>query len=204
MNPYEAEISQIIQKDNGYLLISSIEKHGIFRKYAYMYLSERPEIKKLGRGIYCTPSTIPDMMFVVTKRNKKAILSHQSALYLNDLITSKPIKIAVTVPKEYMRGHLKANDYDVYRSTEKLFPIGRMDTTSKLGNPVVCYDRERTVLDIIRELQWKHHFEDEIAASKAIRKYFQNEDLRNLPKLYEYAEKFHCKNMVQICANILL
>jgi hypothetical protein len=204
MSKYEAEIDRIIKEDNGYLLISSVEKHGIFRKYAYEYLSDRPEIKKLGKGIYCTPMAIPDMMFVVTRRNKKAVLSHQSALYLNDLLPSPPVRIALTVPTLYMRSHLNPRDYDVYRSAEDLFPVGRLRMLSKLGNPVVCYDRERAVLDIIRELNRKHHFEDEIAASRAIRLYFQNPDFRNLPKLYEYADLFHCRDMVKMCADILI
>lgn len=50
MSKYEAEIDRIIKEDNGYLLISSVEKHGIFRKYAYEYLIGPPRDKKTWKG----------------------------------------------------------------------------------------------------------------------------------------------------------
>lgn len=204
MSKYDSEFESIILEDRGYLLISSVEAHGIYRRYAYEYLSEHPEIKKLGKGIYCTPLAIPDMMYVVSRRNKKAVLSHQSALYLNDLIPSNPLRIALTVPADYMRAHIDPKNYDVYRCKEDYISVGRVQMLTKLGNPVIAYDRERAVLDAIRELKRAHRYEDELAVSRAIRLYFQNDEFRDLPKLYQYADIFNCRDMVKTCADILL
>ena len=202
---FDDEISAIIREDRGYLLISSVEAHGIHREYAYQYLRDRGGFTKLDRGVYVSPSAIPDIFYSFCLRNRKAVLSHEAALYIHGLIGSWDHLITATVPQGYNAKHITTlKEASIYYIDSARFNIGTIRRDSPLGNPVTVYDPERTICDIIRERKYAHRMKDDLMFIRVLQKYFSDRFPHDTLKLFEYSEAFGVTKKVNLYRDMLL
>ena len=82
---------------------------------------------------------------------------------------------------------------------KELFEIGKVEQLSPFGRMLLAYDKERTVLDIIRD---KDRIEGQIFR-ETIRTYFLNTDI-NMLKLSQYAVLMNMEDELRQYTEIML
>lgn len=199
---YNSQFELLMEQNNGYLRIAQLEAMGIDRYYAYPYI-RKEKLKKVARGVYCDADMQPDQCYLVCLRNNKAILSHESAAYVNGLIEAEPGTVSVTVPQGYNTIHLTDKWVTVYQIDRSLYELGSHKKTDPAGNPVTTYDPERTICDLVRQLDYKKHIDEDLAYH-AMATYFSNEYPRSMENLLDYSRKMGIKEKVRIFVNAYL
>ncbi len=197
MNPIE-RIRKIIKDQNGLLLTADLKKYGIPRTYL-SNLVKKGEIQRVSRGIYTSPDYLIDEMATTQARYKKAIFSHESALYLLDLTDRTPLFFSMTVPAGYNAASLKANGIKVYFVKRSLYQLGLVTAKSPHGNDIRSFNLERTICDVLRNRnQIDSHFINE-----SLKRYVKRDD-KNIHALYAYAKKFRVQKFVREYIEVLL
>ena len=194
----EQRIQTVLQNQNGMLFTQDLVKRGIPRSYLTI-LEKKGKIQRIGRGVYVSTSTIADDMAALQSQYKKAIFSHETALFLLDLTDRSPLFFSVTVPSGYNATALKARGAKVYFVKPALFSLGEITSKTSGGNDVKTYSPERTVCDLIRsrnqiDVQLLH---------EALKRYVQRKD-RNLDQLFQYAQLFRIEKVLRTYIEVLL
>ena len=81
MTKYE-KMDSLVENNGGYLLTSAVQEAGISRTYLMRYVRER-DMERVEQGIYISPDTWPDPLFILQLKNAGVIYSHETALYLH-------------------------------------------------------------------------------------------------------------------------
>ena len=104
----------------------------------------------------------------------------------------------VTIPSKYNSRYLKSSEYKFSYIKDELYEIGIAKVMTPYNNEVYCYDIERTICDIIRDKNKieKYQFTDAL-------KRYSNLKVKDISKLYKYAEKFNIKSEVKKYIEIL-
>ena len=191
-------IDKILEKNNGYLTISNVVKDNISKPTIYNYL-QKNNFEQVARGIYVSSDTWIDDLYLLHLRYKQAIFSHETALFLHDLIDREPIKYAITLKAGYNSPQLKATDIDVYNVKKELFNIGLSNVITSFGNTVPVYNMERTICDILKK---RNYIEKEIIIS-SLKVYVKKKD-KNLGQLMKYAEMFRVVKILKPYLEVLL
>ena len=84
MTKYE-KMDSLVENNGGYLLTSAVQEAGISRTYLMRYVRER-DMERVEQGIYISPGTWPDPLFILQLKNAGVIYSHETALYLHGLV----------------------------------------------------------------------------------------------------------------------
>ena len=191
-------IKKTIKENNGYLFIEEANDIGVSRTYLSDYITKE-NLEKVDNGIYILPNIWPDNLYILNKKNKRVIFSHETALMLHKLTECEIYQISVTVPKTYNATHLRKNGCIVYHNDDVLYNLGVITISTSYNNDVKVYDMERTICDII-----KHKNKIEIGIfTNAVREYVKRKD-KNITKLLEYAEIMKIKNKVLSYLEVLL
>ena len=104
----------------------------------------------------------------------------------------------VTVPSKYNSRLLKAANYKFSYIKEELYELGKATIKTPYGNKVFCYDIERTICDIIRDKNKieKYQFVDALKRYTSLK-------VKDIAKLYKYAERFGIKDEVKKYIEVL-
>ena len=155
-------------------------------------------IERVAKGLYIDSSKMEDSYYIFQYKCPKAIFSHETALYFHDLTDRTPIEFMVTVPSKYNSRYLKSSEYKFSYIKDELYEIGIEKVRTPYNNEVYCYDIERTICDIIRDKNKieKYQFMDAL-------KRYSNLKVKDISKLYKYAEKFNIKSEVKKYIEIL-
>ena len=121
----------------------------------------------------------------------KAIFSYNTALYFYEMTERTPIKIDVTVYREY-NPHRFKDFVNVYKVNKEFFDLGVVEKKSPQGMKVKTNNLERTVCDIIKD---KDSIDIEIR-NKAIKKVIKSMEF-NASKMFEYAKKMNIYDKVK-------
>lgn len=146
---------------------------------------QRGDIIRDSRGIYYLPGSAPDDMFVTQLLYKRGIYSHESAVLLWQYGSYSPFKHRLTFPRGY---HVESFEERMVQPTfvdKKYYEIGVTEVNSWHGNPLVVYDRERTVLDMLADRNAQAFVVEEMLAD-----YSRDKD-KDIASLYQYAEKMN-------------
>jgi predicted transcriptional regulator of viral defense system len=194
----EQRIQTVLQKQNGMLFTQDLVKRGIPRSYLSI-LEKKGKIQRIGRGVYASTSAIGDDMAALQSQYKKAIFSHETALFLLDLTDRSPLFFSVTVPSGYNATALKAHGAKVYFVKPELFSLGEITSKTPGGNDVKTYSPERTICDLIRnrnqiDVQLLH---------EALKRYVQRKD-RDLDHLFQCARLFRIEKVLRTYIEVLL
>lgn len=184
------KILKIMKKNNEIITPSQLEEKGISR----IYLSKMEEdgiIERIDRGIYVTKDFKYDEYFLFQLKYPKAIFSYNTALYFYEMTERTPIKMDVTVYREYNPHRFK--DYvNVYKTSKELYELGMTEKKSPQGMSVRTYNLERTVCDIIKD---KESIDIEIR-NKAIKKAIKSKEF-SASKMFDYAKKMNIYDKVK-------
>ncbi|WP_223643519.1 type IV toxin-antitoxin system AbiEi family antitoxin domain-containing protein [Planococcus sp. 4-30] len=110
---YTTQLLDLITKQNGLVLTRDAEAAGIPRYYLTL-LARQGLIERVSHGIYVSPETFEDDLYMLQARSPQLIFSHETALYLHDLTDRDPITYSVTVPVGYHNRLLTDGGLQVY------------------------------------------------------------------------------------------
>lgn len=184
------KILKIMKKNNEIITPSQLEEKGISRVYLSK-LEKEGIIEKIDRGIYVTKNFKYDEYYLFQLKYPKAIFSYNTALYFYEMTERTPIKMDVTVYREYNPHRFK--DYvNVYKVSKEFYNLGVIEKKSPQGMKVRTYNLERTVCDIIKD---KDSLDIEIR-NKAIKKCIRSKEF-NASRIFEYAKKMNIYDKVK-------
>ena len=193
----EEKILKLMKNNNGLIKTSEIVSNKI-NKMALIILVQKGVIERIERGLYIDSDKMEDSYFIFQYKCPKAVFSHETALYFHDLSDRTPIEIMITVPYGYNSRLLKDNNYKFSYIKDELYELGKIKIKTPYGNDVYCYDIDRTICDIIRDKNKieKYQFIDAL-------KRYSDLKIKDILKLYNYAEKFNIKNEVKNYMEVL-
>ena len=184
------KILKIMKNNNEIITPAQLEEKGISR----VYLSKMQEegiIERIERGIYVTKDFKYDEYYLFQLKYPKAIFSYNTALYFYEMTERTPIKMDVTVYREY-NPHRFKDFVNVYKVSKELYDLGVIEKKSPQGMKVKTYNLERTVCDIIKD---KDSIDIEIR-NKAIKKVIKSKEF-NASKMFEYAKRMNIYDKVK-------
>ena len=184
------KILKIMKKNNEIITPAQLEAKGISRVYLSR-MEEEGIIERIDRGIYATKDFKYDEYYLFQLKYPKAIFSYNTALYFYEMTERTPIKMDVTVYREY-NPHRFKDLVNVYKVSKELYDLGVIEKKSPQGMKVKTYNLERTVCDIIKD---KDSIDIEIR-NKAIKKCIKNKEF-NASKMFEYAKKMNIYDKVK-------
>lgn len=184
------KILKIMKNNNEIITPAQLEEKGISRVYL-SNMEKEGIIERIERGIYVTKDFKYDEYYLFQLKYPKAIFSYNTALYFYEMTERTPIKMDVTVYREY-NPHRFKDFVNVYKVSKEFFDLGVVEKKSPQGMKVKTYNLERTVCDIIKD---KDSIDIEIR-NKAIKKCIKNKEF-NASKMFEYAKKMNIYDKVK-------
>lgn len=155
-------------------------------------------IYKVGRGIYQIADAWEDELYTLHMKYPRGIVSHETALYIHGFTDRTPSVYTMTFPKGYNAPSLKNENVIVKRVIPKIYKLGLSEGLSFNGNPIILYDLERTLCDILRGDS------TDIQIVKDAMKRYARYNGKNINKLFSCAETLHVKKKVLQYMEVLL
>lgn len=194
----ENKLQQLVDKQNGFIQTSDALDVGVSKPTLYKYLDEQ-DFKKVAHGIFVSPTATPDPMYIISLRSKQAIFSHDSALYLHDMVSKLPENHTVTVRTGYNPSNLTAGGIKVYTIKAGHHELGLTSARTASGYKVPTYNIERTICDVIRS----RNDMDSKTFQDALKNYAKRTD-RDIKLLMEYARTFRVDKILMKYLEVLL
>lgn len=193
----EEKVLELMKNNNGILKTKDLYNNQI-NTIVLTRLVRKGLLERVAKGLYIDSSKMEDSYYIFQYKCPKAIFSHETALYFHDLTDRTPIEFMVTIPSKYNSRYLKSSEYKFSYIKDELYEIGIAKVMTPYNNEVYCYDIERTICDIIRDKNKieKYQFTDAL-------KRYSNLKVKDISKLYKYAEKFNIKSEVKKYIEIL-
>ena len=189
-----------IKENNGIITTKEALNLGI-HKDVLKELTVKGELKKIANGLYVLPNESIDEYLYFSYRIPKGIFSHETAAYLQGLSTRMPLVYVMTVKIGDNVSRVKsAKDNIVFKYAKKnYYDIGETSIISPFGREILVYDKERTILDIIKD---KDRIDAQVF-SEAMKFYFAGKE-KNLLKLSKYAIKMNMEQALKRYTEVLL
>lgn len=184
------KILKIMKKNNEIITPAKLEEKGISRVYLSR-MEEEGIIERIDRGIYVTKDFKYDEYYLFQLKYPKAIFSYNTALYFYEMTERTPIKMDVTVYREY-NPHRFKDLVNVYKVSKELYNLGVTERKSPQGMKVKTYNLERTVCDIIKDKDCL----DIETRNKAIKKCIKSKEF-SASTMFEYAKKMNIYDKVK-------
>ena len=189
-----------IKENNGIITTKEALSLGI-HKDVLKELTTKGELEKIATGLYVLPDENIDEYLYFSYRIPKGIFSHETAAYLQGLSTRMPLIYVMTIKVGDNVSRVKSvrNNIIFKYIKEDYYDIGRITIISPFGREISVYDKERTILDIIKD-------NDRIDAqvfSEAIKSYFLSKE-KNLLNLSKYAIKMNMEKALKRYTEVFL
>ena len=195
----EELISKIVEKNNGYITRKEINEAGIPSIYLTRYVKNNG-LKQIVRGFYAKEEWVVDPYFVFQYTYPKFIYSFNSAIYLHGLGDILPNYLEVTGPLNYRPMSKARSDIITHTDTVKeTYNLGIIKITTSMGNIVKCYDKEKTICDLVR-FKEKTEFETYV---KALNRYGKSKDI-DVNKLIKYARIMKIEDKVRTLMEVII
>jgi predicted transcriptional regulator of viral defense system len=198
MESKQSLLDRLIEERGGLVFTKDITDAGISRDYLSK-MARTGCLKRLDRGAYLAEDSYDDEMYRLQFRHGRAVFSHDTALFLHDLSDRESLTPSVTVPSGYNARRLKEFPTSVFFINKELYSLGMTECVTAFGNSIVCYDMERAICDVIR-----NRSRTDIAIITDAMKRYSAGRKKNIPKLMEYAEKFHVTKLIRSYLEVLL
>ncbi|NTW96702.1 MAG: abortive phage infection protein [Erysipelotrichaceae bacterium] len=192
------KLEALIKKQNGTVLSSDLDKLSIPRIYLAKLVKEK-KLERVSWGIYTQLDTIEDEMYILQKKYKKFIFSHETALFLHDLSDRTPLKYCVTVPSGTKISKKLSDRLKIYYIKGEYHILGVIETQTALGNPIKIYNSERTICDILRS---KSRIDQQIF-SDALKRFGRSKQI-DFYLLSDYSNKFKGERTLRTYIELIL
>ncbi len=189
-----------LEKNNG--IISSKEAVSLgVRKNIFSELIKKEKLIKIANGLYALPNEEIDEYMYFMHRIPQGIFSHDTALYLNGLSTRMPLVYTMTVKSGYNVSRIKERGQSINFKyiSEELIGLGKIQLKNPYGRKVYVYNKERSILDIIRD---KNNIDTQIF-NESLNLYFKSSE-KNILRLSEYALKMNMEKALRTYTEVLL
>ena len=195
---YHKLLETLLLEKEGMLLTKDIIEAGISKQLLSKYV-KKGYIERVAQGVYLSKDAFEDEMYVLQARSKKAIFSHETALYLHDLTDRDPLQYTVTLPSGYNASNFKNDGIYVYFIKNDLLNLGVEYGKTPFGRNIRVYNKERTICDIVRN----RNVIDSAIINEGIRRYLSEKE-KDIPKLLQYAEKFRVEKIIRQYVEVLI
>lgn len=182
---------------DGMITTAQFTAAGIHRS-VLQRLVEDGELYRYDRGIYLKNDTWEDDFYLLQKKYRRGIYSHDTALYLHGYSDRTPLQYTMTFPKGYNAPSLKQEPVIIKRVIQENYSFGIAEIISPCGNRIYVYDLERTLCDILRGKG-----SDIQIINDAMKRYAASKE-KDLFKLMQYAEQLRVKPKVLHYMEVLL
>ncbi len=187
----QEKIKKLLKQNNGIITTKQIEEIGISRVHIKQFI-ENGIIERVKKGIYISSDMIEDEFYIFQLKNKNAIFSYNTAMYLFRASERTPDKIDVTVYSGYNVQRFP-NNMRVHYVKKDLLNLGVVMINSPSGFKVKVYNMERTICDILKD---RNTGVDKEQTNKFIRNMIVHNQV-DLNKIWEYAKKLKCAKQLE-------
>ncbi len=192
------KLDSLMNEYGGTIQTFQVLNNGISKTVFYGYVKERG-LEQAAHGVYVSPDSWTDTMYILHLRCEQAVFSHETALFFHDLTDREPLKYAVTVRTGYNPSRLQEEGFKVYTIKKELHEAGITTMQTSFGHAVPVYDMERTICDLLRS---RKNIEIQVFQD-ALKRYVGRTD-KNLRMLMKYAAMFHVENILRPYLEVLL
>lgn len=178
------KLNHIFEKYNGNLPVKVAIEEGINRetlRKAFL----RGDLSKPYPAGYTLPDAFVDDYFFIQSILTRGIVSHESAAMFYEYGNFNPFYCYMTFPRGYHNPNVAKYKVRETFVNKDHYNLGMSEVKTWFGNKIVCYDKERTVLDILSS----PHSSAEVM--EKVWKDYLNDEERNLERLFEYQEKMN-------------
>lgn len=183
--------------ENGIITSAQVTEAGLHCN-SLQQLVKDGEIYRFGRGLYVRRNSWEDDFYLLQKKYRRGIYSHDTALYLLGYSDRTPAKYTMTFPKGYNAPSLKQETIIIKRVVPENYEFGQIQIKSPAGNLIRTYDLERTLCDILRG-----NGSDIQIITDAMKRYAASGE-KNIHKLMQYAERLRVRPKVLRYLEVLL
>lgn len=187
----QEKIKKLLKQNNGIITTKQIEEIGISRVHIKQFI-ENGIIERVKKGIYISSDMIEDEFYIFQLKNKNAVFSYNTAMYLFRASERTPDKIDVTVYSGYNVQRFP-NNMRVHYVKKDLLNLGVVMVNSPSGFKVKVYNMERTICDILKD---RNTGVDKEQTNKFIRNMIVHNQV-DLNKIWEYAKKLKCTKQLE-------
>ena len=191
-------LDKLLEEQNGYIRLIDAQNEGV-SKYSVLDYIRKNEMEKIAPGIYISPEALEDRLYSIQLRNRKIVLSHETALYIHNLSDREPFLPVVTVVRGYNAKHLKEDGVVVHTVRPEWLELGLTKEQTFIGNTVRIYDKERCICDIIKN---KKRMDIQVF-QMALTSYFSDNE-KNIHILMKYAGIMGVSDKVRQYTEVLL
>jgi hypothetical protein len=183
----------IILNENTPIITAKDLKDNGFNRYSISKYLENDILQKLSFGKYYLKDNPPDEFFTIQTRSQKIVFSHSTALYLLNMSDRVSVVYDITVPQGYNVQRIKRDfpSTNFYYIKPELWRLGLQTVETSFGFKINVYDKERTVLDIIKN---KKRIDYQIFI-QAVKEYFKKEN--NFRKILKYSKIMNLEDKVR-------
>ena len=195
---YTEQLDCLMDKYKGMLQTFQVLEAGVSKPSFYAYIKKRG-LKQVSHGIYISPDSWMDSLYLLHLRYKHAIFSHETALFFHDLTDREPLKYTITLKTGCNPTRLQTDGFQVYTIKKELHGLGIITMQTPFGHPVPVYDMERTVCDLLRS---RRNIEIRVLQD-ALKRYVNRKD-KNLHTLMQYASLLRVEKLLRQYLEVLL
>ena len=112
------KLDLLLRECGGTIQTFQVLNNGISKSVFYAYVKERG-LEQAAHGVYVSPDTWTDAMYLLHLRCGQAVFSHETALFFHDLTDREPLKYTITVRTGYNPSRLHAL-LEAYSKEKKL------------------------------------------------------------------------------------
>lgn len=192
------QLDNLVEAENGYLACRQAADFGISPQVVSSYAHEKGFVRE-GRGLYRDPESWEDCLHVLQFRYPKLVFSHETALFLLGLSEREPTTVTVTLTTGTGSATLAHEGVKVYKVKPDLLNLGLETAKTPFGHSVRCYNRERTLIDLLRNRTTV----DQQEMLSALKGYARSRQ-RDIPLLMRYARAFSVESTLATYLEVLL
>lgn len=183
MNQSYSMIGRMLETGNGWISRKAAVANGVAPASFARYVRTHGLIK-IRRGVYTKKIGAIDDLFQLQRRYSKIVYSGMTALYLLGLTDRIPESIEFTIPKgsRVRKENVGYNAICHIENNIKLFELGNTNVETMFGNVVLCFSKEKMVVEMIRK---RNDYDSELFL-KAVRSFLKGKD-KDLDFLFQYA-----------------
>lgn len=187
----QEKVKKLLKQNNGIITTKQIEEIGISRVHIKQFI-ENGIIERVKKGIYISSDMLEDEFYIFQLKNKNAIFSYNTAMYLFRATERTPDKIDVTVYSGYNVQRFP-NKMRVHYVKKDLLDLGVVMINSPSGFKVKAYNMERTICDILKD---RNTGIDKEQTNKFIRNMIMHNQV-DVNKIWIYAKKLKCEKKLE-------
>lgn len=183
--------------DNGVITSKTVTEQGIHRS-VLTEMVKNGELIRCSRGIYMLANEWEDELYLLQKKYKRGVFSHETALYLLGYSERVPLKYHMTFPTNYNSASLMNENVMITRVNAYNYELGITTVETPFGNKVKIYNLEHSLCDILRG-----SMDDIQIIQYAMKKYALSKE-KDINKLMKYAKQLRVESKVRRYMEVLL